>query len=129
MFFWGSAAVFVRTLALSLSPENSLALRYVILVFINGAGLAMLGTWRIRREHWKAFLIAGLFGMGGYNWFVNAGFALVPAGVGTIISSVQPIMIAVLAWAVLGERLSSYIWLGLLIATAGGIVLFWNDIT
>ena len=129
MIFWGSAAVFMRTLALSLSPENSLALRYVFITAINIAGLAILGGWRIRREHWVRFLIAGLAGMGGYNAFVNAGFELVPAGVGTIVTMVEPMMIAVLAWFLLRERITPFVFGGIIVATLGAIVLFWPDLT
>ena len=102
MLFWGCAAVFMRTLALALSHENSLAMRYLILSVINLAGLLWLGTWRIPRADWPRFLVAGLLGMAGYNWFVNAGFELVPAGVGTLVTMIEPLMIAILAamrWA------------------------------
>lgn len=129
MVFWGSAAVFMRTLALALTPENSLALRYVILSAINVIGLIYLGTWRIPRTDWPRFLVAGLAGMAGYNWFVNAGFALVPAGLGTIITMVEPLMIALLAALLLGEKLNRFIFIGVAIATLGAIVLFWEDLT
>jgi drug/metabolite transporter (DMT)-like permease len=129
MIFWGSAAVFMRTLALALTPENSLALRYVIVSAINVIGLAYLGTWRIPRADWPRFLVAGLAGMAGYNWFVNAGFALVPAGLGTIITMVEPLMIALLAALLLGEKLNRFIFIGVAIATLGAIVLFWEDLT
>ena len=129
MVFWGSAAVFLRTLALALSPENSLALRYAILSVINLGGLAMLGTWRIPRADWGRFLFAGVVGMAGYNHFVNAGFALVPAGVGAIVTMVEPLMIAVLAWALLREPLSKFIFIGVALAIVGALVLFWQDVT
>jgi len=129
MIFWGSAAVFMRTLALALTPENSLALRYVFLSAINVIGLIYLGTWRIPRTDWPRFLVAGLIGMAGYNWFVNAGFALVPAGLGTIITMVEPLMIALLAALLLGEKLNRFIFIGVAIATLGAIVLFWEDLT
>lgn len=129
MIFWGSAAVFMRTLALALTPENSLALRYVIVSAINVVGLVYLGTWRIPRADWPRFLVAGLIGMAGYNWFVNAGFALVPAGLGTIITMVEPLMIALLAALLLGEKLNRFIFIGVAIATLGAIVLFWEDLT
>jgi drug/metabolite transporter (DMT)-like permease len=95
MLFWGTAAVFMRTMALALSSENSLAIRYVILSAINVGLLLAFGTWRIERADWARFAVAGLAGMAGYNWFVNAGFALVPAGIGTIVTMVEPLMIAV----------------------------------
>lgn len=129
MLFWGSSAVFMRTLALSLSPENSLALRYVLLTVINIAGLAWLGTWRIPRRDWPLFLVAGVAGMGGYNWFVNAGFELVPAGIGMLITMVEPLMIALLAAALLGERLTRHVMTGVLVALVGSIVLLWPQIT
>jgi drug/metabolite transporter (DMT)-like permease len=129
MVLWGSAAVFMRTLALSLSPENSLAVRYVLLSLINVAGLLWLGTWRIPRADWPRFLVAGIIGMAGYNWFVNAGFELVPAGVGTLVTMVEPLMIAILAAMLLGEKLTIYVLIGVVMAIAGSVVLFWPDLT
>ena len=129
MVFWGCSAVFMRTLALSLSPENSLAMRYVLLSVINVAGLLWLGTWRIPRSDWPRFLVAGLVGMAVYNWFVNAGYELVPAGIGTLITMVEPLMIAILAAMLLGEKLTRFVFLGVAMAIAGSAVLFWPDIT
>jgi drug/metabolite transporter (DMT)-like permease len=129
MLFWGSSAVFIRTLALALSPENSLAMRYLVLTGVNIAGLAWLGTWRIPRTDWPRFLITGIAGMAGYNWFVNAGFELVPAGVGALVTMVEPLMIAILASFLLGERLTRYVMAGVVLAMAGGAVLFWPEIS
>ena len=129
MLMWGCSAVFMRTLALSLSSENSLAMRYLVLTAVNVAGLLWLGTWRIPRADWLRFLIAGVIGMAGYNWFVNAGFQLVPAGIGTLITTVEPLMIAMLAAVLLGEKLTRFVLLGVVIAVAGSVVLFWPDLT
>lgn len=129
MLFWGCAAVFMRTLALALSAENSIALRYVLLSVINLAGLLWLGTWRIPRADWPRFLLAGIAGMAGYNWFVNAGFELVPAGVGTLVTMIEPLMIAILAALALGEKLTRYVLIGVALAIAGSVVLFWPDLT
>ena len=129
MVFWGMSAVFMRTLALSLSPENSLAVRYVLLSIVSVAGLAWLGTWRIPRADWLRFLLAGMIGMAVYNWFVNAGFELVPAGVGTLVTMVEPLMIAILAALLLGEKLTLYVLAGVVMAIAGSLVLFWPDLT
>lgn len=128
MMVWGSSAVFMRTLALSLTPENSLAIRYAVLTVINLAGLLYLGTWRIRKSDWPRFLLAGVLGMAGYNWFVNAGFELVPAGIGTLVTMVEPLMIAILAALLLGERLTRHVLLGVTLAIAGAVVLFWPDL-
>lgn len=129
MLFWGCAAVFMRTLALALSAENSIALRYVLLSVINLGGLLWLGTWRIPRADWPRFLLAGIAGMAGYNWFVNAGFELVPAGVGTLVTMIEPLMIAILAALALGEKLTRYVLIGVALAIVGSVVLFWPDLT
>ena len=129
MLMWGCSAVFMRTLALSLSSENSLAMRYLVLTAVNVAGLLWLGTWRIPRADWLRFLIAGVIGMAGYNWFVNAGYQLVPAGIGTLITTVEPLMIAMLAAVLLGEKMTRFVLLGVVIAVAGSVVLFWPDLT
>ena len=129
MLVWGCSAVFMRTLALSLSSENSLAVRYLLITAVSVAGLAWLGTWRIPRRDWLRFLVAGTAGMAGYNWFVNAGFELVPAGVGTLVTMVEPLMIAILAAVLLGEKLTRYVLAGVAIALAGALVLFWPDLT
>lgn len=129
MLSWGCAAVFMRTLALSLTPENSLAVRFVLLSVFNVAGLLWLGTWRIPVADWPRFLIAGIAGMAGYNWFVNAGFELVPAGIGTLITMIEPLMIAILAAMLLGEKLTRYVLLGVALAIAGAVVLFFPDLT
>jgi drug/metabolite transporter (DMT)-like permease len=129
MLSWGCAAVFMRTLALSLTPENSLAVRFVLLSAVNVAGLLWLGTWRIPKADWPRFLVAGIAGMAGYNWFVNAGFELVPAGIGTLVTMIEPLMIAILAAMLLGEKLTRDVVLGVVLAIAGAIVLFWPDIT
>lgn len=129
MFFWGSSAVFMRTLALSLTPENSNAIRYALLSVINVAGLLWLGTWRIPRADWLRFAVAGLPGMAAYNWFVMAGYELVPAGIGTIVTMVEPLMIAILAALLLGEKLTVYVFAGVAMAIIGSVVLFWEDLT
>jgi drug/metabolite transporter (DMT)-like permease len=128
MFIWGMSAVFMRTTALTLSAENALALRYGLLVPVIVPGLLLTCSWRIAREHWPRLIITGV-GMFGSAWFTIQGFARVAAGLGTVISMVEPIIIALLFWAVLREPVSPRIWLGLLVSLAGALVLFWPDIT
>ncbi len=128
MFFWGTSAVFMRTTALSLSAENALALRYVVLVLMVVPGMLITGGWRIAREHWPRLILTAI-GMFGSSWFTIQGFERVAAGLGTVISMVEPIIIALLAWAILREPLSSRIWLGLLVSLIGAAFLFWPDIT
>lgn len=128
MFIWGSSAVFLRTTALALAPENALALRYIVMVLLVGIGLVVTGQWRIARRDWPRFTATAL-GMFGSSWFSMQGFARVAAGLGTVIMMVEPIIIAILAYVVLREPLSKRIWLGLAISVVGAVVLFLPDLS
>jgi drug/metabolite transporter (DMT)-like permease len=123
MFIWGSSAVFLRTTALALAPENALALRYVLMVMLVAAGLSLTHQWRMARRDLPRFAITAL-GMFGSSWFSMQGFARVAAGLGTVIMMVEPIIIALLAHVALREPLSARIWMGLGISIAGAMVLF-----
>jgi drug/metabolite transporter (DMT)-like permease len=130
MLIWGSAAAVMRNMALDLSAENAIALRYLLLAAIFIPALTMIKDgWHIRREDWPRLLISSFIGMLGYNWFVNEGFARVAAGLGTVITMVEPIIIALLAWLALRESLSKGILVGMAISALGAVVLFWPDLS
>ena len=67
MLFWGTSVVFMRTTALTLTAENALALRYVLLVPMVVPGLLITGGWCIAREHWPRLILTaiGMFGSPG----------------------------------------------------------------
>ncbi len=129
MFFWGTSAVFLRTTALTLSPENALALRYIILVLMFGIGLAVTGLWRVARADVPRLMMVALAGLFGSSWFTMQGFARIAAGLGTVVQMAEPIIIAILAFVLIREPLSRRVWMGLVIAVAGGAVLFWPDLS
>jgi drug/metabolite transporter (DMT)-like permease len=93
-----------------------------------GVGLALTGAWRVARPDWPRFGLVALAGFGS-SWFTIEGFARVAAGLGAVISMVEPIMIALLAWAALRERPSNRLWLGIAVSIVGAAVLFWPDLT
>src|SRR4051794_9204111 len=125
MLFWGSGGTFVRSLALAVEPQNALAIRYAVLTLVNLAGLSLFGK-SIARPDWPRLLFAGIAGIVGFNIFSNYGLALVPAGIAGIITSTEPIIIAVGAFVFLKEGLSPFVLVGMAIAVAGSAVLFWT---
>ena len=127
VFFWGTSAVFLRTTALSLAPENALSLRYIVLVPLLAGGLFVSGRWQIARVHWPSLALTSS-GMLGSAWFTIQGFARVAAGLGTVIQMVEPIIIALLAFVFIGEGLTRRLWVGLGIAIGGGLIIFWPDL-
>lgn len=128
VLIWGSAAAVLRGAALDLSPGNSIAIRYLLLAAIAVPGLIITGGWRIAKEDWPRLLITGIVGMAGYNYAVNEGFARVEAGLGTVVTMIEPIFIAILAFIFLKEKLPRSIWPGTCICLIGAAVLFWPSI-
>ena len=128
MLFWGTSGTFVRSLALAIEPENSLAIRYALLTIINVAGLIIAGDWRIARSDLPRFLFAGLIGMAGYNLFFNYGLAEVEAGVAGVLAATGPLVIALGAWLVWRERLTVHFLIGVGLALLGALALFWNGL-
>ena len=90
----------------------------VIAFAVRGAGMPS------RRQYGDAavvgaFLHAGY--LGGVFYAISIG---VPAGVSAVVVSLQPVLTAVLATRVLGERLAARQWLGLLLGVTGvGLVV------
>ncbi|MBB3085550.1 DMT family transporter [Geodermatophilus sabuli] len=101
---------------LSLRLGVAAALLGVLAVALRSAGMAF------RREYGRAS-VAGLLLHGGYLGGVFYAISLgVPAGVSAVIVSLQPVLTAVLAARVLGERPTARQWLGLALGV-GGVVL------
>src|SRR3712207_4739938 len=101
---------------LSLRLGVAAVLLAVLAVALRSAGMAS------RAQYGRAS-IAGLLLHGGYLGGVFYGISLgVPAGVAAVVVSLQPVLTAVLAARVLGERPTARQWLGLALGV-GGVVL------
>lgn len=72
-------------------------------------------SWR----HVGRYLACSLLGSVWYSIFTNMGQATVSAGAASFINNIIPILTALMAWPVLGERLNRPGWLGCLIGFAG----------
>lgn len=74
----------------------------------------------IHRSDWKMVAGLGLTAVAGYNWLFLTGLTLAPASDGAIIvPGLAPVFTAVLAGAVLHERLGIRGFIGLLVAAVG----------
>jgi len=107
-------------------PFTFLTIR-MILAAVLLAGLAtVLRTPAPRgRTQWSRSAISGLLlhagYLGGVFWAISRGF---PAGVSSVVVSLQPVVVAALASRVLGERLRRVQWVGLVLGVVGvGLVL------
>jgi drug/metabolite transporter (DMT)-like permease len=103
---------------LSLRLGVAAALLGVLAVAVRSAGMAS-------RPQYGRASVAGLLLHGGYLGGLFYGISLgVPAGVAAVVVSLQPVLTAVLAAGVLGERPAARQWLGLALGVGGvGLVV------
>jgi drug/metabolite transporter (DMT)-like permease len=120
---WATGFVVARLSAPHVEPLTFLTVRFAI------AGFALVGLAFVFKARWPSYSVAshavaaGALLHGGYlgacYWAVAHGL---PAGIAALIAGLQPILTAVLAGRLLGERITRRHWLGLVIAL-GGVVL------
>ncbi len=127
LVLWASAFVAIRHLGSSFGP-GSLALgRLLVGTAALGATLAVTqavrGGWqRPDGSALPRLLAIGLLWFGLYNLALNAGELRVDAGTAAMLIQLSPVLVAVLAALVLGERFTATLGLGLAVAF-GGVVL------
>jgi drug/metabolite transporter (DMT)-like permease len=120
---WGGNAVAVKFAVPALPPFGCAALRFVIGLPLIAVACRLAGSplWPRRSLWWLLGLHALLTvaQIGTFNW----GTSHSQAGRSSVFINVHPLVVAPLAWVVLGERMGLRGWLGLLAAAAGVAVL------
>lgn len=100
-------------------PFTFLALRLAIAAVLLGA-VAAVKDGRITRAQLGRAAVSGLLlhalYLGGVFWAISRG---TPAGVSSVVVSLQPVLVAALAVRLLGERLVARQWAGLVVGVAG----------
>jgi drug/metabolite transporter (DMT)-like permease len=124
---WGVTPVFVRSVSLFLGPTQALIIRLVITGLIFTLILSCTTGFKIDRQDLIKLTLLSLLGMLGYYAGTVYGYAIVPSGIGALIMSTQPLIIALLAWAIGTERIGLATILGLLVSFLGSILLVWGD--
>ncbi|MFN8484726.1 MAG: DMT family transporter [Anaerolineae bacterium] len=123
VFIWGLNFV---ALKVGLAEINTLAfagIRFLI------ATLTMIVLMRVTRESfsilkgdfWKIMGI-GVMGQGGYQVIFMSGMARSSAGTASLILATSPIWVALMG-RVVGERISRWAWIGILLSFAGLLLL------
>ena len=122
--FWGSAFPAIKLALSGLSPGHLTLARHLV------ASLALLVFLGLRRRpllpqrsDLGLFFMLGLLGVGIYHSALNFGQARVSAGAASLIIASAPAFTAVVAYLVLGERLSRLGWAGILTAFAGAALI------
>ncbi|MEW9834171.1 DMT family transporter [Mesorhizobium marinum] len=124
VFLWATGFIGARYAMPWAEPFTFLAARFAI-AFALLAAAALL--WRSARFGTRDTLMAGIAGMlmhgvylGGVFWAIRHGM---PAGLSALIVGLQPLITAVLAGSLLGERILPRHWAGLAAGFAGVVVV------
>jgi len=126
VLLWATGFIGARYAMPWAEPFAFLAARFA-LAFVILAGLLVLlrGTWPTTNQA-KHAIIAGVLThglyLGGVFWSIHNGL---PAGISALIAGLQPLVTALLAGWLLGEKMSPRQWLGLAVGLAGVVIVLW----
>ena len=123
IFVWGVAPAFVRSFSLAAGPQDAIVIR-MCFTALASLPLFLSSGWRIEKTDIPKLFVVACIGMFGYFLGSIFGYAYVPAGFGSMIIAVQPLLIALIAAMIGADRLTLPSVLGLLISFAGTIYLF-----
>mgnify|MGYP001186464325 CR=1 FL=1 len=121
---WSSGFIAAKLGTGEAEPFTFLVMRFVAVIVLLWLLARLTGaaelSWRERRE--AALVGVGVHGvyLGGVFWAVRNGM---PAGVVALVVSLQPILTAVVAAPLLGERISARHWVGLGLGLLGSALL------
>ena len=123
VLLWASSFIAARAGLRFLSPLLFVTVRLVIAAAVLVAVMAALKrTWRALAGKWAHCAVAGV--LTNSVLLLTAHYAMVHIAAAPIalVQTLNPLLTALLAWPLLGERLRPLQWLGLLLG-AGGVVL------
>lgn len=123
---WATGFIGARYAMPWAEPFAFLSLRFVIAAVLFLSITAILGAKPASREEAQHAVVAGMLlhgvYLGGVFWAIHRGM---PAGLSALIAGLQPLLTAVLAGKLLGEKIYPRHWVGLAIGFAGIVVVLW----
>jgi drug/metabolite transporter (DMT)-like permease len=124
---WGVTPVFVRSVSQFLGPTQALIIRLLLTGLVFTLVLAFTTGFKMDRKDLAKLALLSLIGMLGYYAGTVFGFLYAPVGVGTLIQSTAPLLIAILAGIIGTEKLTAATTLGLAVSFAGSVLLVWGE--
>ncbi|MCC0063360.1 MAG: DMT family transporter [Defluviimonas sp.] len=123
-FMWSSAFTSARMIVADAPPLTALALRFLISGTIGVVLARALGqSWRLTAAQWKSVLIFGLCQNALYLGLNFVAMQRVEASLAAIIASTMPLLVALLGWLFLGQRVRPLGIAGLVAGVSGVIVI------
>ncbi len=123
--FWAGNFVLARGFVTVIPPVALAALRWLLAcLFILPFALHYVRRdWQTVRRHWRILLFFGLIGPGCFNTLTYLGLVSTEALNGLVLNSAGPMFIALTAWAIFGDRISTWQISGMAAAFFGVIVI------
>jgi drug/metabolite transporter (DMT)-like permease len=125
VFLWSTGFIGAKLGLPYAGPLTFLALRFALAAaLLLLLALATRAPWPGQGVELVNYAVAGLLVHGLYLGGVYVGISLgVEAGVSALIVSLQPLLVAIFAGLVLGERVARHQWLGLALGLAGVVLI------
>lgn len=121
---WASAFVAIRHLGEDVPPGSLSLGRLLVATAVLGAMvLTQPRRRRPTRREWPLVVLGGASWIGLYNVALNEAERRIDAGTAALLVQIGPILVALLATFFLGERLSTWLLVGLGIGFAGVVVI------
>ena len=122
---WATGFITARLVAPHVDPLTFLSMRFVASAALFAAIAAAVGApWPRGRLAWRNALVAGVLMqgvyLGGVFWSVRHGL---PSGISALITGLQPLLTAMLAFPLLGERVSPRRWFGIIVGFGGALLV------
>lgn len=125
MVFWSGNWIVGRAFRDDFSPLGLNFWRWVIALAVL-LPFAWRNIWETRAAiltEWKALLGMGILGISLFNMIIYLGLRYTTAVNGVLIHSSQPVVIVLLSWMLLGDRISKRQGVGIAVSLAGVLVL------
>lgn len=125
LFLWAVGFVALKIGLQYSDPFTFLALRYVcVLAILIPLVLWLKPSFPSNNRGWAALIGVGLFLQTGYFTFTYLSLRYgLTAGAVALITCQQPILIALLAPSIVGERVTRTRWLGLILGVVGAVIV------
>ncbi|OSP56463.1 DMT family transporter [Pseudoruegeria sp. SK021] len=121
---WSSAFTSARIIVADAPAMLSLAVRFAVSgVIAVGVAKALGQSWRLTRPQWRATVIFGLCQNALYLGLFFTAMKTIEASLASIMASSMPLLVAMIGWAVLGQRLPMRAVAGLLAGLAGVLLI------
>ena len=126
---WGASFLFARIAVPEFGAVPLVGVRLVVAAIVLAVPVLLAGHTRVIRERWKTFLFIGAINSAIpftlFAWSLHA----LSAGEASVLNATAALFAGLIAFAVLGERMSRRRSAGLLIGFVGVILLVWHKLT